>query len=524
MRKLFQRGDTIIEVLIALTVISAVLGGAYVTSNRSLKNIRKAQERGEALKITETQVERLRNAVSIIPSPADTQFCAYNDGSPTGSLPFARNSPSPGTPVPPLDTDDFTTYSLECQQTIGGVTYYKAVEPLGVPADRKFAFYVRWERIGGGHDEVRYVYVLPIEGVTAPSPSIPPTCTLSFSPNPVVAGNSTTLSWTTTDATGLSIDHGIGGVAPLAAGFTSFIPPASDTYVATVTGPGGSDTCSRSITVSAVATPPTCTLTFTPASVITGSNTTLSWTTTDATSLSIDRGIGAVAPVGSGSTSFSPPASDTYTGTVTGPGGVRNCSRPVTVTATPPFEYKPDPIGPGPFDAFVDYDCGTIPGWCYGPPLDTANRSKQRDYISSTGQYISSTYVFNYQWTYPASTTFIPRYFHIVMFDRYVSPFDRLAFPQPMEQVYIELTLDNGVKVTLGPTSEVPDGTCAAVYNRYVLPAAVNRPVTSIRLYHVAGPGVWVGASVVLGYMQLAETNAPAAYNSTADALAAFCP
>lgn len=55
-----QRGDTIVEVLIAIAVISLVLGGAFVTTNRSLQATRAAEERGNAIKLVESQIEQLK--------------------------------------------------------------------------------------------------------------------------------------------------------------------------------------------------------------------------------------------------------------------------------------------------------------------------------------------------------------------------------------------------------------------------------------------------------------------------------
>src|SRR6056297_3410972 len=60
-----QRGDTIIEVLLAMSVIGLVLGSSYGIANRSLSIGREAQERTEALNLVETQLERLRTASSI---------------------------------------------------------------------------------------------------------------------------------------------------------------------------------------------------------------------------------------------------------------------------------------------------------------------------------------------------------------------------------------------------------------------------------------------------------------------------
>jgi type II secretory pathway pseudopilin PulG len=56
-----QRGDTIIEVLLALTVVGLSLGIAYGITTRSLNIGQNAQERTEAVKLAESQIEILKN-------------------------------------------------------------------------------------------------------------------------------------------------------------------------------------------------------------------------------------------------------------------------------------------------------------------------------------------------------------------------------------------------------------------------------------------------------------------------------
>lgn len=62
-----QRGDTIVEVLISIAVVSLILGGAYVTTNRSLQNTRATEERGNGLKLVESQIEQLKGLVASNP-------------------------------------------------------------------------------------------------------------------------------------------------------------------------------------------------------------------------------------------------------------------------------------------------------------------------------------------------------------------------------------------------------------------------------------------------------------------------
>lgn len=83
----------------------------------------------------------------------------------------------------------------------------------------------------------------------APAPAPKPTVSLNASPSSVQPGQTVTLSWSSTDATDLSIDNGVGKVA--AQGSTPVNPKDSTTYTITATGPGGSDSASASVTVTA---------------------------------------------------------------------------------------------------------------------------------------------------------------------------------------------------------------------------------------------------------------------------------
>lgn len=80
-RPLNQRGDTIVEVLISIAIVSMILGGAYVMTNRSLQATRGAQERSNALKVVEAQLEMLKsvaggaNTVNVMGPNPPASFC-----------------------------------------------------------------------------------------------------------------------------------------------------------------------------------------------------------------------------------------------------------------------------------------------------------------------------------------------------------------------------------------------------------------------------------------------------------------
>jgi type II secretory pathway pseudopilin PulG len=62
-----ERGDTIVEVLISIAIVSLILGGAFVATNRSLVSTRDAQERSDGLKLVESQLEQLKNIAATDP-------------------------------------------------------------------------------------------------------------------------------------------------------------------------------------------------------------------------------------------------------------------------------------------------------------------------------------------------------------------------------------------------------------------------------------------------------------------------
>jgi peptidoglycan-associated lipoprotein len=88
-----------------------------------------------------------------------------------------------------------------------------------------------------------------------PKPEIPaPTISLSVSPAAIERGNPTTLSWSSTNATSVVIDNGVGTVA--ASGRRSVSPSASTTYLAKATGPGGTASAEARVTVTEPPPPP----------------------------------------------------------------------------------------------------------------------------------------------------------------------------------------------------------------------------------------------------------------------------
>lgn len=75
-----QRGDTLVEVLICILIVSLILTGAYVTTNRSSLRVRDSQEQAEALKLAQSQLEQVRqnarsNNANVFAQPDTATFC-----------------------------------------------------------------------------------------------------------------------------------------------------------------------------------------------------------------------------------------------------------------------------------------------------------------------------------------------------------------------------------------------------------------------------------------------------------------
>jgi peptidoglycan-associated lipoprotein len=86
----------------------------------------------------------------------------------------------------------------------------------------------------------------------APAPA-QPTVSLSADPSSINRGDSSTLSWSSTNATQLTIAPDVGTVN--AEGSTKVTPSASTTYTITASGPGGSANATARVTVSVPAPP-----------------------------------------------------------------------------------------------------------------------------------------------------------------------------------------------------------------------------------------------------------------------------
>lgn len=127
-------GDTIVEVMLAIAIVSAVLGGAFISVNRSLRGTQQSQERGEAVKLVEGQLERLKEAAN---DPSKQIFTAA--------------SPNP------FCLDDNLNRQAPCAQGTDN-RYTISIQRVASGEATTFTARAVWDRLGGGQDQVVIVY------------------------------------------------------------------------------------------------------------------------------------------------------------------------------------------------------------------------------------------------------------------------------------------------------------------------------------------------------------------------------
>lgn len=131
-KKITQRGDTIIEVLLAMTVIGLTLGISYGIANRAVLTGQLAQERTEALKLAESQIEIMKANIS---SGAISQS-DYEDV----TRPYCVSVVTPkqptidgvGDPIPGVCESSFYNYYILYSNT--GATSYRVTVEWDTPS------------------------------------------------------------------------------------------------------------------------------------------------------------------------------------------------------------------------------------------------------------------------------------------------------------------------------------------------------------------------------------------------------
>lgn len=196
------------------------------------------------------------------------------------------------------------------------------------------------------------------KGSTTEEVKHPPTITsFTAAPANIHAGESSTLSWNVTGATSLSINQGVGTVTGTT-GTKSVTPTVTTTYTLTATNADGTKTATATVTIDLVV-PTITSFTATPAAVKLSESSTLSWSVTDATTVTIDQGIGAVAATGT--QQVTPLVTTVYTLTATNSDGTVTSTAEVEILPAAVITIATDPAPPvWTYDADENTTSGTF--------------------------------------------------------------------------------------------------------------------------------------------------------------------
>jgi prepilin-type N-terminal cleavage/methylation domain-containing protein len=132
MRRLSSnRGDTLVEVLLAIAIVSLVLSASFASARQSLLNTQRSQERAEAARYVEQQLERLKVAAD---NPETDLFNAGVTG------PYC------------IDTS-LNHPNGECSTGIDGRYKLSITRSTVSPGQYRFLVRAHWTQIGGENEE-----------------------------------------------------------------------------------------------------------------------------------------------------------------------------------------------------------------------------------------------------------------------------------------------------------------------------------------------------------------------------------
>ena len=167
-----------------------------------------------------------------------------------------------------------------------------------------------------------------------------PTANITSSPTTIDQGQSSTISWSSTDATSCTASGAWSG-AKATSGSQSVSPSTTSSYIISCNGDGGSANDSVTVTVNAAPAPvPTASISASPSTIDEGQSAMISWSSTDATSC-MASGAWSGSKATNGSQAVNPSTTSSYTITCNGAGGSANNSTTVTVNPAPPTTNEP---------------------------------------------------------------------------------------------------------------------------------------------------------------------------------------
>jgi len=147
MFKLNSKGDTIIEVMIALAILALAFSISYAISQSTLVDVQNSQEHSMALEYMDSQLEALQAVAyepnppaGISPSLPDNAFCLSTSGSSISASDFTIN------PTNPTQTS-VSNYPSKCVKSQGSYSYYVAIQKSPTLVDT-YKVNIWWNGLG----------------------------------------------------------------------------------------------------------------------------------------------------------------------------------------------------------------------------------------------------------------------------------------------------------------------------------------------------------------------------------------
>ncbi len=147
MKRLNSRGDTIVEVMLAILVVGSVLAGAYLSASASLNTNRASQEHSEALKQVEAQIEQVKANVAAVHGKI-TSYCFTSAGT-------VQDNPA----IPPAsianDNLSSTYYNAACSRGTDNRYHISITE---TSSSNTYQVQARWYRSGGSDKDQQVTF------------------------------------------------------------------------------------------------------------------------------------------------------------------------------------------------------------------------------------------------------------------------------------------------------------------------------------------------------------------------------
>jgi len=172
-KRILQRGDTIIEVLIAITVAAFALGTSYSIANKSLQRSITSRERNEATNILQSQVSALKQREIVMDTATFNNFFSVSLPLPATFKHFCLDETSTGASSPnwttantsnvglvdsstPLQTSGSPSYNPNCVKPKASTDFYidivakATVQSQNASPPTIYQINVRWAAVGSG--------------------------------------------------------------------------------------------------------------------------------------------------------------------------------------------------------------------------------------------------------------------------------------------------------------------------------------------------------------------------------------